>query len=480
MTTPHKPFPGPSQGLSTINLGLPGFAETVNAQGGQALHVQWRPPASGDPELQQILDRLHRPGNEVGERQRRIEAANREALNRLTNAQAVLVDIRPAREVVPGLVEDMILHAGPPVSWERMCGPMKGAVAGALLYEGRASSFDEACELAASGKVRFDPCHHHRAVGPMAGVISPSMWVFVLHNPTHGNRAFCTLNEGLGKVLRFGAYDEEVIERLRWMERFLAPGLAQAVRASGGINIKAIIAQALQMGDELHNRNVAGTSLFIRAIFPHLLASDLKKEEVLQILAFISGNNHFFLNLSMPAGKLAADAIFGLKDSTIMCAMARNGVELGIRVAGTGPRWFTGPAGQPQGLYFGGFSAADANLDLGDSTICETAGFGGFAMACAPAIVQFTGGSAAQAPQMTREMYEITYGRHRDYQIASFDFTGTPLGVDIRKVVERGSPPYINTGIAHRLPGIGQVGAGLLRAPLSAFEDALRAFDAQE
>ena len=475
-----KPFPGPSQPISAINLGLPSFSETVRAQGGSAVQVRWSPPAGGRRDLLDILDRIHRRGPQLGEEQARIEAANQEAVERLVSAQATLVDIRPAREVVPGLGEEMILHAGPPVSWEEMCGPMQGAVAGALLYEGRAGSFEEACELAASGKVRFDPCHHHRMVGPMAGVVSPSMWVFVLHNSTHGNRAYCTLNEGLGKVLRFGAYDEEVIERLRWMERFLAPSLARGVRASGGINIKAIIAQALLMGDELHNRNVAGTSLFIREIFPQLLAADLSKEEVNQILGFISANNHFFLNLSMPAAKLAADSIFGLEHSTIMCAMARNGTELGIRVAGLGERWFTGPAGRPKGLYFGGFSEEDANADLGDSTICETAGFGGFAMACAPAIVKFTGGSASMADTITREMYEICYGRHRDYQIPLLDFAGTPVGVDLRKAVARNATPYINTGIAHRSPGIGQVGAGLLRAPLSCFQEALEAFAALE
>jgi hypothetical protein len=461
-----------------INLGLPSFATAIDERGGSALHVDWSPPAGGDPGLLDALDRLLWAGALGSERQRRIEAANNVGVQRLIDAQAMLVDVRPAREVIPGMTEDTILHAGPPVAWEAMCGPMRGAVAGALIYEGRAKDYEAACELAASGRIHFDPCHHHRTVGPMAGVVSPSMWVWVLENPVHGNRAYCTLNEGLGKVLRFGAYDDEVIAKLRWMERFLAPALAGAVRLSGGINVKALISQALAMGDELHNRNVAGTSLFIRAIYPHLLGSELTKLEVRQVLDFIDANNHFFLNLSMPAGKLAADTILGLSDSTLMCAMARNGVELGIRVAGLGDRWFTGPAGEPKGLYFAGFGPADANRDLGDSTICETAGFGGFAMACAPAIVKFTGGEASRAAAITREMYEITVARHRDYQIPVFDFAGTPVGVDIRRVVERSATPYINTGIAHRQAGIGQVGAGLLRAPFVAFADALRAFAA--
>ncbi len=464
---------------SVVNIGLATFADSVRQQGAEAVHVDWKPPAGGDPELIGILEAIHRKGTGVSDLQRRIDAANQEAVERLSAAEAVLVDVRPAREVIPGLEEDMILHAGPPITWERMCGPVRGAVAGALIYEGRAKSFEDACDLVESGKVRFDPCHHHRAVGPMAGVVSPSMWVFVLENPVHGNRAYCTINEGLGKVLRFGAYSDEVIERLRWMETSLAPALQKAVRASGGLDIKAIIAQALQMGDELHNRNVAGTSLFIRQIFPHLMSCGLPMEQVEEVLEFISGNNHFFLNLSMPAGKLAADSIFGLEHSTIMTAMARNGTEIGIRVAGLGDRWFTAPSGQPKGLYFAGFSEEDANPDLGDSTICETAGFGGFAMAGAPAIVKFTGGTADMALRITREMYDICYGRHRDYQIPALDFAGTPLGVDIRKVVELGSTPYINTGIAHKEPGVGQVGAGLLRAPDACFQEALRAFGAE-
>ena len=471
-----KPFPGAGPGIVAVNLGLPSFADSLAAQGGSSLHIEWQPAAGGDPTLLALLDRLHRPGGELGERQRRIEAANEEAITRLVTAQSLLQDIRPAREVVPGLTETTILHAGPPIAWERMCGPMQGAIAGALIYEGQARTPAEAFDLAASGRIHFDSCHHHRMVGPMAGVVSPSMPVFVLHNPTHGNTAYCTLNEGLGKVLRFGAYDDEVIARLRWLETFLAPALAKAIRLAGGINVKALIAQALQMGDELHNRNVAGPYLFSRTIFPSLPDSALSKQQVREVVDFISSNNHFFLNLSMPTGKLAADTILGLPDCTLMAAMARNGVELGIRVAGLGERWFTAPAGQPQGLYFGGYSAADANRDLGDSTICETAGFGGAAMACAPAIVKFTGGQASQATAITREMYEISYARHRDYQIPAFDFSGTPVGVDIRKVVERSSPPFINTGIAHKQAGIGQVGAGLLRAPLAAFQEALRAF----
>ena len=415
----------------------------------------------------------------------RINQANAEAAERMITAEPVLVDIRPATEVIPDFSGRMILHAGPPITWDRMCGPVRGAVLGAAVYEGWAADLAGAEELAASGEITFDPCHHHSTVGPMSGVVSPSMWVFCVKNVTHGNMAYCTLNEGLGKVLRFGANDSEVVTRLKWMEEMLAPSLAQAVRLSSGINsgglnsnginLKAMIAQALLMGDECHNRNVAATNLFLKETLPFLLESDLEKSAIKKVTDFIAGNVHFFLNLSMPASKATADTIAGAKNCSLMSAMARNGTDIGIRVAGLGDRWFVASAGMPEGLYFPGFSEKDANPDLGDSTISETAGIGGFAMASAPAIVQFTGGKPADAIRFTREMYEISYGRHRAYQIPALDFAGTPIGVDIRKVVETGITPIINTGIAHREPGIGQIGAGLLYAPLEPFEEALKA-----
>lgn len=407
----------------------------------------------------------------------RIQEANKEALNRLMEANPVLVDIEKAGDVIPGMHKKLILHAGPPVKWENMAGPVRGAVMGALVYEGLAEDIPAAEKLAASGEIEFAPCHHHSAVGPMAGVVSYSMFVFCVKNVTHGNVAHCTLNEGLGKVLRFGAYSDEVIERLKWMEKVLAPSLKKALALKkDGINIKSLTAQALMMGDECHNRNVAATTLFMKEIIPLLLDTDLDKPTIKQVIDFIAGNVHFFLNLSMAACKAISDTIFGMEYCTIMCAMARNGTEIGIRIAGTGDQWFTAPAGHPKGLYFSGYSDNDACADLGDSTISETAGIGGFAMASAPAIVKFVGGTPADAVKYTREMGEIVVGRHRDYQMPTMDFLGTPLGVDIRKVVETGITPIINTGIAHKDPGVGQIGAGILYAPQVMFENALKAY----
>ncbi|MCX6349577.1 MAG: DUF1116 domain-containing protein [Candidatus Aureabacteria bacterium] len=460
-----------SSKLSVINLGLESFADSVKSQGVDVEQVDWKPPAGGDPTTIALLDALDRPALKA-----RIEAANQKAATIMIGAQPVLIDILPAREAIPGMKKNLILHAGPPVAWERMCGPVRGAVLGALIYEKMAASIPEAEKLAASGKIEFAPCHHHRAVGPMAGVVSSSMFVYVVKNQSQGNAAYCTLNEGLGKVLRFGAYGEDVIKRLKWMETVLAPSLRKAVQKSGGINIKDLTARALMMGDECHNRNVAATSLFIRELVPHLLATDLDQETIRQVVLFLSANDHTFLNLSMAACKATTDPLVGMQDSSLVSAMARNGTEIGIRIAALGERWFTAPAGMPKGLYFPGFSEKDSNPDLGDSTVSEVAGIGGSAMAAAPAIVKFVGGTAADAVRFTKEMYEITTAEHTTYLIPGLNFRGTPIGIDIRKVADLNLPPFINTGIAHKNPGVGQIGAGLLRAPMECFREALAAF----
>jgi hypothetical protein len=366
-----------------------------------------------------------------------------------------------------------LLYAGPPIAWERMCGPMRGAVVGALLYEGWAKSAEQAEEMVSDGGVEMAPCHHHDAVGPMAGVVSPSMPVLVVENATVGNRAYATLNEGLGKVLRFGAYDAGVLDRLRWLADTLAPALAQALRADGPVDLKAITAQALQMGDECHNRNAAATSLFVRTIAPSIARGN-DADRAAAVLEFLRGNDHFYLNLSMAACKATLDGASGIDGSSVVTAMARNGVEFGIRLSGTGHRWFTAPVDVPEGLYFPGYGPEDANPDLGDSAITETCGLGGFAMAAAPAIVRFVGGTVADAQNYTRQMYRITLARNADYALPNLGFAGTPTAIDARRVVESGLAPVINTGIAHRRAGIGQIGAGIARAPLECFGAALR------
>ena len=405
-----------------------------------------------------------------------IEQANRTAMERMTAARPVLTGLARARDVVPGMRDNLLLHAGPPIAWERMSGPLRGAVIGALIFEGLAGNEAEAVARVERDEVEFAPCHHHAAVGPMAGVTSPSMQVWVVEDAVHGHRTFSNLNEGYGKVLRYGAFDREVITRLGWMNETMAPVLARALASAGGIDMRALLAEALHMGDEGHNRNKAGSILFLKLLAPHIAKVAPDSTAASEILRFLGDNALSVLNPVMAACKAMADAAHGVEGSTIVSTMARNGTDFGIRVSGLGDRWLTAPAMVPDGLYFPGFSSADANPDIGDSTITETAGIGAFAMATAPAIVTFIGGTPQDALHATLEMYEITAAEHPHFTIPALGFRGTPVGIDLRKVVELGITPRVNTGIAHRQAGIGQVGAGLVRPPMAVFEEALTAF----
>jgi hypothetical protein len=445
--------------LNAVNVGLSTFAESLEVQGVPVTDVDWQPP---------LAPRLTTTRSGID-----IDAANAEATRRIIAGRPMLVGMGVARDTIPGYHNRLILHAGPPITWDRMCGPQRGAVMGALVYEGLASDEEEAAELAASGEIEFAPCHHYHTVGPMAGIVSPSMPVFIVQNETFGNVAYATQNEGLGKVLRYGGYGPEVYQRLRWMEEVLYPTLQAAIESiEGGIDLRTLISQALHMGDECHNRNRAGTSLFLRTVTPAIVRTCDGRERAAEVFEFIDGNDHFFLNLSMPAGKAMLEPAEGIEGATVLTVMARNGTDFGIRMAGAPDRWFVAPAGTVDGLYLPGFSAEDANPDIGDSTITETAGFGAFAMAGAPAIARFVGGTPADAIQTTLEMYEICFAEHEHFTIPALGFRGTPLGLDVRRVAETGILPRLNTGIAHKEPGVGMVGAGVLRAPDKCFADA--------
>ena len=407
-----------------------------------------------------------------------IQQANQEALTRLKRASPRLVDIRRAGDVLEGFDRSTILHAGPPIDYPQMCAPMQEAVHAVLIYEGLAEDRDAAAKLAASGKIRYLTCHERGVVGPMTGVTSYSMPLLVVRNETYGNLAFSTINEGAGDVIRFGGCTDNTIRRLKWIETVLAPRLKQAIDLLGGLDLSAIMSQALSMGDELHMRNIAASMVLL-----HRLAAPLSKvcppEELREIMTFLtSRNDQFFLNFAMAANKSAADAAEGVPNSTLVTAIARNGVEVGIRVSGMPWRWFTAPAPLVKGLYFSGYSEEDANPDLGDSAIMEVNGFGAFAMAASPAIVRLIGiPDTDEANEFTQLMRAITVGEHQNYTIPGQNFAGLPLGIDLMKVVDTGIEPGLNTAIVSKQPGVGMIGAGLSRVPFEAFAKALIAFD---
>jgi hypothetical protein len=405
-----------------------------------------------------------------------IEKANTQTVERMMESRPMITGLAKAIDVIPGMRKNLFLHAGPPISYDRMAGPVKGAIVGALLFEGLAKNEKEAWELAASGKIDFEPCHHHSAVGPMAGLISPSMMVYILENKTHGNKAYSGLNEGRGKVLRMGAYSPEVIEKLQWMNEVLGPTVHKALESMGGLDVRSLIGKALHMGDDGHNRLDAASILYTTQLAPAIVKTARDSNTAAEIIKFLGDNALSILNPVMAACKTMADAGHNIEGSTIVSVMARNGTDFGIRVSGMGDQWFTGPALKVKALYFPGFTEKDANPDIGDSVITETAGIGGFAMASAPAIVTFISGTAKDAVNTTLDMYEITYAEHKFFTIPYLNFRGTPTGIDIRKVVEKNLLPRVNTGVAHKDPGIGQVGAGVVTPPANVFEDALVAY----
>src|SRR4051794_33349461 len=451
---------------SVVAAGASLLADALEQQAVPTSRVVWQPPAGDPSSLASVMGDPRRV------------AANAAALDAMLSAQAHLVDVLPASEAL-GLARGEFLHAGPPIDWERASGPLRGALIGATIFEGLASSASEAeRRLAAGDGVVWEPCHHRGAVGPMAGVVSPSMWVFCLRDDAHDRMSWCSLNEGLGKVLRYGAYSPDVVARLHWMTDVLGPLLQQAVNAGGPVDVKRIIGQMVQMGDEGHNRNRAGTLMFLRELLPAMIDSGLPTADVADAVRFVSGNDHFFLNLVMPACKLQTAAAAGIPGSTVVTVMARNGTDFGIQTSGTGDAWFTAPANTPEGLFLGGFGPEDANPDIGDSAITETAGIGGLSMATAPAIVRFVGGSVPDALATTQRMYDITVGENPAFAIPILEFRGAPTGIDVTSVVRSGVLPQINTGMAGRVAGTGQVGAGLVTPPMACFMQALDALAA--
>lgn len=456
--------------INVINVGIELFKDDILAQNASATHLEWSPPGGGKPEIIAALNRIDKA--ELAEK---IEAANRLAVEKIVNSQPVLIGFDQAINVVPGMTKKTILHAGPPITWENMNGPMQGAVMGALVFEGLAKDLEEAAVVAASGEIKFSPCHEHNAVGSMAGVTSASMFMHIVENKTYGNIAYTNLSEQMAKILRMGANDDSVVERLIWMRDVLGPILRDAMKLNqDGIDLRLMLAQALHMGDECHNRNNAGTSLLIQALTPYILETDYPVEQKRAVFDFVASSDYFSGPTWMACCKCALDAAHEIEYSTVVTTMARNGVEFGVRISGmAGNTWFTGPAQKVIGPMFAGYKPEDSGLDIGDSAITETYGIGGFAMATAPAIVALVGGTVDEAIGYSRKMKEITTTENQNITIPLLNFMGIPTGIDIRKVIQSGILPIINTAIAHKEAGIGMIGAGITNPPMEAFEKAL-------
>jgi len=455
-----------------INVGVESFNEPIQKYQGKSVQFDWKPVAGGNKQLMHVLKEIKKINH--------IKDDNQKMLESFKKAQPYMMDVVPAKQVIKELAGDkkILLHAGPPIKFENMTEPMQGSCVGAALFEGWVSSEEEGWKLLKSGGVEFMPCHSVRAVGPMGGITSANMPVMIIENKYKGNQAFCTLNEGIGKVLRFGAYSKEVIDRLTWMKNVLGPTLSKALHETkNGLNVTVIMAKAITMGDEFHQRNIAASLVFLKEIAPLITSLDIEQDTKKDVIQFLADTDQFFLNIMMATGKSIVDGARTQKSGTIVTTMTRNGENFGIRVGGMGDQWFTAPVNTPNGLYFTGFSQEDANPDIGDSSIAETVGFGGMSMIAAPGVTRFVGaGGFEDAQRVSNEMMKICTEHNSNFTIPTWDFQGTPLGIDIIKVVETGITPIINTGIAGRVAGTGQVGAGTVRAPLACFEKALLAY----
>lgn len=408
-----------------------------------------------------------------------IDEANQAVIEKIVAANPVLLDVAPAKSVIKELNQGkVLLHAGPPIFWEHMPDPIKGSCIGAVLFEGWAEDEIGARDLLSQGGVTFIPCHHVQAVGPMGGITSANMPVFVVENTTDGNLAYCTMNEGIGKVLRFGAYSQEVVDRLIWMKDVLGPVLSKALKTKKeGLSISPMIAKAIAMGDEFHQRNIAGSLVFLKELGPIITRLEIHDKEKQDVIQFLSDTDQFFLNLMMATAKAIMDGARMIEEGTVVTAMCRNGENFGIRISGMGDEWFVAPVNTPQGLYFTGYDGEDASPDMGDSAITETFGVGGMAMIAAPAVTRFVGaGGYEDARDTSEEMMEICISRNPNFTIPTWSFQGICLGIDARKVVEKRITPVINTGIAHKKAGFGQIGAGTVHPPMECFEKAVLAY----
>jgi len=414
------------------------------------------------------------------EMKQEIDRANDIAVNQMMDSKPCLVGLGKALDCIPGMRKNLFLHAGPPITWDRASEPLRGAIIGAVLFEGIASTKEEAIACIEKGLITLESNNDHYSVGPMAGLITPSMSVYIIEDKSNGKFFYTNMSDNAansrGQSLRFGIFHKEAIQHLHWMENVQAPVFQKVIKALGEIDLRALIAESLHMADECHTRVKATSLLYMKAmahLVPKFASNTSDADKILETLAT---DAFCGLNVAMAAAKTMTAAAHGVEKSTLITVFSRNGTDFGIKVSGLGNQWFTGPAEIPSGLWFPGYTAGDANPDIGDSAIMEAAGLGGLAMAASPASVAFIGGDAQEALNITMDMYEITHSEHKHFTIPALNFRGTPVGIDVRKVIERNIRPHINTGIANKKMNCVMVGCGAAHPPMVAFEQALEAF----
>ncbi|WP_200944627.1 MULTISPECIES: DUF1116 domain-containing protein [unclassified Aureimonas] len=393
-------------------------------------------------------------------------SANAIALERIAGARPILSGLERAGSAL-GLAEGQLGHAGPPFcSLDEIPATVFNALAGAVLHEGWAGTLSEAGSLIRNGKIGLKSNHDLGTVSPMAGVVRPSQIVFRVHDGAGSAVTYATLAEAGRKVLRFGVYDETVAAGLRWQDEVLAIAIAEAI-PEGGLAILPLLDDAVGLGDDVHQRNIGGMLAFVRS----LRGLDGAVAE------WLLGNPQHFLNYAMAAAKLCLDRAQGIRGSSLVTAISRNGVDCAIRIAGAGGRWFRAPATVPDGAFFPPFDRKDAQHDLGDSAIMEAYGLGGTVAHAAPELARAMTCDWGEAREAGRDMRRLFVDRNQRITPVLAGRDGIGLGLDARRVVAEARNVRIHTGIAHRDGATGWIGVGVAEAPLACFERAVAELD---
>ncbi len=456
--------------VEVVNVGLERFETAVRDQGAPAVGVQWRIPAGGDLDAVAALARLLGPASD------RVDAANAEVIGRLDRGVPMLLGVETAGSVIGGLDTGTILHCGPRIAWADMCDPLRRSVRAAVVAEGWAPDTDAVDGMAQAGEIRLEPANEHGAVVPMATAIGPTAPVYVVSVDAGGTTAYSSLNQGSGAVAWFGVDSDAAIERLRFLRDALGPALAQALDGAGPVDVFSLAAQGINMGDDVHMRVQATTNLLLRDLLPRLVRSGSAR--IGEVADFLSTNHLMFLNVAMAGARALVEWASQVPDSSIVTTMCRNGTTYGIRLPGRPAHWFLADAPPVQdALYYPDQGPDTSAADIGDSAVLELVGLGGPAAANSPAVAGFLGGRMADAMAVTAAMGRICAGTSNRFRLPVLDNAGTPLGVDVRRVVETSITPAVNTGILHISDGSGQVGAGVARAPVECFVQALLDLD---
>lgn len=403
-----------------------------------------------------------------------IDEANGRAVEMITKAQPYWVSVEAAGDFLKEMGERTILHSGPPIPYEDMCELHKRGMQNGALMEGWAASRKEADRLLKRGDIHVDSALNYAAVGSGTGIITPSVPLLIVEDRRTKKRAGVFPAEGKfgGGFCGWGLYSKEIADNLRYLRERVYEPLSRLLEEEGGLELKSLIAESIEMGDENHSSQSAVDLLFLKKILPY----GLKAENSGEIIRYFLETGRFFHNFGQAASRSALLGASDIPGSSMVTAAGGNGVEFGIKVAGLSEEWFTAPSPMIEGRYMTPGSRREDQLAwIGDSSVVECAGLGGILSAASPKVCAYRGDNLEKALETTRQMALICIGENPSYRIPNLDFAHSPVGIDVLKCVKTGITPVINGGMINRQGG--WMGAGCARIPMECFEKAAKAFE---